>query len=95
MHLHKPNTHTDIDITPTQTQELPMNITNALTAVIAKATALVQTHADRAIGNMTLEKALHTIERLQAIRDREAVYAQERACKACIKKAQKRKANGL
>ena len=72
-----------------------MNITNALTAVIAKATALVQTHADRAIGNMTLEKALHTIERLQAIRDREAVYAQERACKSCIKKAQKRKANGL
>ena len=72
-----------------------MNITNTLTAVIAKATNLVQTHADRAIGDMTIDKALATIERLQAIRDREAVYAQERACKACIKKAQKKKSNGL
>ena len=72
-----------------------MNITNTLTAVIAKATALVQAHADKAIGNMSIDHALVTIERLQAIRDREAVYAQERACKACIKKAHKRKANGL
>jgi len=72
-----------------------MNITNTLTAVIAKATALVQAHADRAIGDMTIDKALATIERLQAIRDREAVYAQERACKACIKKAQKKRSNGL
>ena len=72
-----------------------MNITNTLTAVIAKATNLVQTHADRAIGNMSIDHALATIERLQTIRDREAVYAQERACKACIKKAQKKKSNGL
>ena len=72
-----------------------MNITNTLTAVIAKATTLVQTHADRAIGDMTIDKALATIERLQAIRDREAVYAQERACKSCIKKAQKKRSNGL
>jgi len=72
-----------------------MSITNTLTGIIAHATKLVQTHTDKAIGDMTLEKALSTIERLQAIRDREAVYTQERACKGCIKKAQKRKANGL
>ena len=68
-----------------------MSITNTLTGIIAQATALVQKHADRAIGDMTIDKALSTIERMQAIRDREAVYAQERACKACIKKAHKRK----
>ena len=68
-----------------------MNITNALTGVIAHATKLIQTHADKAIGNMTIDNALSTIERLQAIRDRESIYARERACKACIKKAQKRK----
>ena len=68
-----------------------MNITNALTGIIAHATKLVQTHADKAIGNMTIDNALTTIERLQAIRDREAIYARERACKACIKKAHKRK----
>ena len=68
-----------------------MSITNTLTGIIAQATALVQKHADRAIGDMTIDKALSTIERMQAIRDREAVYAQERACKSCIKKAHKRK----
>ena len=69
----------------------PMSITNALTGIIAQATKLIQTHADKAIGNMTIEKALDTIERMQAIRDREAIYAKERACKSCIKKAHKRK----
>ena len=69
----------------------PMNITNALTSIIAQATALIQKHADKAIGNMRIEQALDTIERMQAIRDREAIYAQEKACKSCIKKAQKRK----
>ncbi len=73
----------------------PMNITNALTGIIAHATKLIQTHADKAIGNMSMDNALSTIERLQAIRDRESLYVQERACKPCIKKAQKRKANGL
>ena len=68
-----------------------MNITNALTSIIAQATALIQKHADKAIGDMHIDKALSTIERMQAIRDREAIYAQERACKSCIKKAQKRK----
>ncbi len=68
-----------------------MSITNTLTGIIAQATKLVQTHADKAIGNMTIDKALSTIERIQAIRDRESVYARERACKSCIKKAQKRK----
>ena len=68
-----------------------MNITNALTGIIAHATKLVQTHADKAIGNMTIDNALTTIERLQAIRDRESVYTRERACKSCIKKAHKRK----
>ena len=67
-----------------------MNITNALTSIIAQATALIQKHADKAIGDMTIDKALSTIERMQAIRDREAVYAREKACKACIKKAQKK-----
>jgi hypothetical protein len=72
-----------------------MNITNTLTGIIAHATKLVQTHADKAIGNMTIDNALGTIERLQAIRDRESTYAQERACKACTKKVQKKKSNGL
>ena len=72
-----------------------MNITNTLTGVIAQATKLLQAHADKAIGNMTIDKALSTIERLQAIRDRESTYAQERACKSCIKKAQKKRSNGL
>lgn len=66
-----------------------MNITNTLTGIIAQATALIQKHADRAIGDMRIDEALATIERMQAIRDREAIYAQERACKSCIKKAQK------
>ena len=68
-----------------------MNITNALTSIIAQATALIQKHADKAIGNMSIEHALSTIERMQAIRDREAVYAREKACKACMKKAQKKR----
>lgn len=68
-----------------------MNIANTLTGIIAQATALIEEHAQKHIGNMTIEQALDTIERVQALRDREAVYAQERACKACIKKAQKRK----
>ena len=66
-------------------------ITTALTKVIEEATKLIQKHADKTIGDMTIEKALTTIERLQVIRDREAVYARERACKSCIKKAQKKK----
>ena len=68
-----------------------MNIPYALTGIIAQATKLIQAHADKAIGNMTIEKALDTIERMQAIRDREAIYAKERACKSCIKKAHKHK----
>ena len=68
-----------------------MNITNTLTGIIAQATALIEEHAQKHIGNMRIDEALSTIERLQALRDREAIYAQERACKACIKKAQKRK----
>ena len=72
-----------------------MNITNTLTTIIAQATSLIEKHAQKAIGNMTIDKALDTIERMQAIRDREATYAQERACKACIKKAQKKRSNGL
>lgn len=68
-----------------------MNITNTLTGIIAHATKLVQTHADKAIGNMSIDHALATIERVQAIRDRESVYAQERACTSCIKKTQKQK----
>ena len=68
-----------------------MNITNTLTEIIAHATKLVQTLADKAIGNMSIDHALATIERVQAIRDRESVYAQERACKSCIKKTQKQK----
>lgn len=66
-------------------------ITTTLTKVIAEATSLIEKHAQNAIGGMTIEKALDTIERLQTIRDREATYAKERACKSCIKKAQKRK----
>jgi len=68
-----------------------MNITNTLTGIIAHATKLVQTHADKAIGNMTIDNALGTIERLQAIRDRESIYTREKACKSCIKKAHKHK----
>lgn len=68
-----------------------MNTTNTLTGIIAQATILIEKHAERAIGDMTIDHALETIERIQAIRDREAIYAQERACKACIKKAQKKR----
>lgn len=66
-------------------------ITTTLTKVIAEATSLIEKHAQNAIAGMTIEKALDTIERLQTIRDREAAYGKERACKSCIKKAQKRK----
>lgn len=68
-----------------------MNITNKLTNVITQATNLLENNALKLISNMSIEKALDTIERLQAIRDREAIYAKERACKSCIKKAQKKK----
>jgi hypothetical protein len=89
--MHPP---TLLPLYPTH-RSTPMNITNALTGIIAHATKLVQTHADKAIGDMTIDKALSTIERLQTIRDRESTYARERACKSCIKKVQKKRSNGL
>ena len=68
-----------------------MNITSKLSTIIEQAISLIEKQAQKHIGNMTIEKALDTIERMQAIRDHEAIYAQERACKACIKKAQKKR----
>lgn len=67
-----------------------MNLPNVLTKLIEQATNLIQNNADRVIGNMTIDKALQTIERLQEIRDREAVYSKQRACNSCIKKALKK-----
>ena len=72
-----------------------MNITNTLTTIIEQATTLIEKQALKDIGNMTIEEALDIIERMQDIRDREAIYAREKACKACIKKVQKKKSNGL
>lgn len=67
------------------------NTTSTLTATITEATALIEKHIQKHIGNMTIEQALNIIEHMQSIRDREAIYAQEKACKACKKKAQKHK----
>ena len=68
-----------------------MTTTDILTKVIKDTTERIEAQAPTLTGGMTITQAIGFLERLQAIRDREAVYLRQKACKACIKKAQKNK----
>jgi hypothetical protein len=68
-----------------------MTTTDILTKVIKDTTERIEAQSLSLISGMSINQTIPFLERLQAIRDREAVYAREKACKACIKKAQKNK----
>lgn len=68
---------------------------HTLSTIIEEAITLIENNVSKHVGNMSLVQAIDTIERLQMIREREAQYTKQKACKACIKKAQKKKSNGL
>ena len=72
-----------------------MNIEDVLSLIIARTTDTLELNSDRAIGDMTIDKALTTIQRLQDIRDREAQYVRSKFKSPYVKKAQKKKSNGL
>jgi len=79
-----------------------MNTTRTLSQVIAQAVTLIENNAQSLIGNMSINDALHVIERLQAIRDAEAIHAHmnTKACikacsKVCTKQSPKERTNGL